>query len=247
LNWLDGKDGNNGTFPQENAYRLTVFPPYRPPMPPAEARAILLLMALALVGQGVRYFLTGPGNPPGQVQLLGSAAPGSPAAQRDSAMLRARPLAPDERIDPDVASAADLARLPKVGFRLARVIVADREAHGPFSSLAGLDRVAGIGPGLLKTIGPHLIFTGTANLPISALSPSEITAPLSAIPAAPLNLNSAGSSELEALPGVGSAKAAAILQYREQHGPFTSVDQLDGVPGFGPAAVSRLRSRLTVK
>jgi competence ComEA-like helix-hairpin-helix protein len=208
-------------------------------MPPSEARAILLLLALALVGQGVRYRLTRPGDPPGQVQLLGSTGSSSPLAQRDSAMLRARPLAPDERINPDVASAAELARLPKVGFRLGRAIVADREAHGPFGSLAGLDRVAGIGPGLLKLLQPHVAFSGSAR----AIPPPAAGAD----PVAATDLNSASSSELEALPGIGPSKAAAILQYRQQHGPFTSVDQLDRVPGFGPAAVSRLRSRLTAR
>jgi comEA protein len=226
-------------------------------MPPSEARAILLLLALALVGQGVRYLLTRPGDPPGQVQLLGSAAPSSPVAQRDSAMLRARPLAPDERINPDVASAAELARLPRVGFRLGRVIVADREAHGAFGSLPGLDRVPGIGPGLLKVIAPHLSFSesGAAGQIGSKSGKSSneegcqpaLSAPLPGCAAADLDLNSASSSELDALPGVGPAKAAAILHYREQHGPFSSVDQLERVPGFGPAAVSRLRSRLTTR
>jgi hypothetical protein len=38
-------------------------------MPPAEQRALLLLLALAVAGQGVRYLLTRPGEPLGQVQL----------------------------------------------------------------------------------------------------------------------------------------------------------------------------------
>jgi len=216
-------------------------------MPPKEARAMLLLLALAVAGQGVRHLLTRPGDPPGQVQLLGAAIAGSPSAQRDSPMLQARPLAPGERVNPDVASATELARLPKVGLRLARVIVTEREAHGPFGSAQGLDRVPGIGPGLLKTIGPHLLFTGPANLPGIGPNPAQTTSPPPLLPASALDLNSASSSELDALPGIGPAKAAAILQYREQHGPFTSIDQLERVRGFGPAAVSRLRQRLTVR
>src|SRR5918999_3372002 len=116
-------------------------------MPPAEQRALLLLLALAVAGQGVRYVLTRPGEPPGQVQLLATLAPGSPLAQRDSAMRQDRPLDPGERIDVDRASAQELARLPKIGPRLAKVILADRAAHGPFGSLESLDRVAGVGPG----------------------------------------------------------------------------------------------------
>src|SRR5215208_5592663 len=104
-------------------------------MPPGEVRALLLLLALAVAGQGVRHLLTRPGEPPGQVQLLATLSAGSPMAQRDSARMQARPLRSGELIDVDQGSAAELARLPKVGPRLAKVIVADREAHGPFGGL----------------------------------------------------------------------------------------------------------------
>jgi competence protein ComEA len=212
-------------------------------MPPAEQRALLLLVVLAIGGQGVRHLLSRPGEPPGQVQLLATLSPGSPLAHRDSALRLARPLEADERIDVDRASAQELARLPKVGPRLAKVILADREAQGPFGSLEGLDRVAGIGPGLLKAVAPHVVFSGAAPEkqngtcgPVPALQP--------VCPAAPLNLNTATLNQLDALPGLGPARAAAILQYREQHGSFTSVDDLTRVPGFGPAAVARLREYL---
>ena len=208
-------------------------------MPPSEARAMLLLLALALVGQGVRYFATRPGEPPGQVQLLGALSAGSPRAQRDSARRQAQPLEPGERLDVDVVSAAELARLPKVGVRLAKVIVADREERGPFGELAGLDRVAGIGPGLLRVLAPHVAFSGTRS-----------TSPPSGPPAQaglPLDLNSATASELDRLPGIGPSRAAAILQYREQHGRFATVDELKQVRGFGQAAISRLQALLTVR
>jgi competence protein ComEA len=196
---------------------------------------MLVLLALAVAGQGVRYFLTNPGEPPGQVQLLGALEPGSPTAQRDSAMRQARPLGPGERVNADLAPASELARLPRIGLRLAKVIVADRESHGPFGSLSGLDRVSGVGPGLLKIIGPHVVFSQSAGPAV----PSQ--------PTATLDLNAASITELDALPGIGPAKAAAILQYREQHGPFASIDELERVPGFGPSAVSRLRSRLIAR
>ncbi|HEX6435045.1 MAG TPA: helix-hairpin-helix domain-containing protein [Gemmatimonadales bacterium] len=221
-------------------------------MPPAEQRALLLLLALALAGQAVRYVITRPGEPPGQVQLSATLSPGSPLAQRDSALRQARPLDPNERIDVDRAGAQELSRLPKVGPRLAKVILADREAQGPFGSLEGLDRVAGIGPGLLRLVAPHVVFSSAAGQAGRALGSTQPELPTEGRaasppdrPAAPLNLNTASLTELDALPGLGPARAAAILQYREQHGSFASIDDLSLVPGLGPAAVARLRGLLT--
>jgi competence protein ComEA len=58
---------------------------------------------------------------------------------------------------------------------------------------------------------------------------------------APVDLNTATPEELDALPGVGPATARAIVTYREQHGPFSSVDALTDVPGIGPAKLDALR------
>ena len=50
---------------------------------------------------------------------------------------------------------------------------------------------------------------------------------------------------LDELPGVGPATAAAIIAHREQHGPFSSVDDLADVRGIGPAKVEALRGLVT--
>jgi competence protein ComEA len=212
-------------------------------MPPSERRALLLLLGLAIAGQGVQYLVTRPGEAPGQVELLATLSPGSPLAQRDSAMHQARPLASGEKVDVDAAGVSELVRLPKVGPGLAKTIVADREAHGPFGSLEGLDRVSGVGPGLLKTIAPHVVFSRAC---LASTAPPPRCPPTQGV-AAPLNLNTARAVDLDALPGIGPAKAAAILQYRKDHGPFAAVDDLARVPGFGSAAVARLRHRLSAQ
>ncbi len=65
---------------------------------------------------------------------------------------------------------------------------------------------------------------------------------LLALPAwAQVDVNTATQSELESLPGIGPTKARAILEYRQQHGPFQRVDDLAKVKGIGPATVERLR------
>ena len=62
----------------------------------------------------------------------------------------------------------------------------------------------------------------------------------------PLNLNTATSSELEALPGIGPTFAAAIIRERERRGGFTSVDQLRDVRGIGEKRFSDLKPLVTV-
>lgn len=61
-----------------------------------------------------------------------------------------------------------------------------------------------------------------------------------------VNINTAGAAELESLPGIGPALAARIVEYRDGHGPFASVDDLTDVPGIGPAKLEALRSQATV-
>lgn len=62
----------------------------------------------------------------------------------------------------------------------------------------------------------------------------------------PISLNRAGVAELVALPGIGPQLARRIVEYREAHGPFTSVDELQNVPGIGPAKLAELRGRVTL-
>jgi competence protein ComEA len=60
-------------------------------------------------------------------------------------------------------------------------------------------------------------------------------------PSAPLDLNSATLEGLENLPGIGPVTAQKILDYRQQHGAFHSVAELQGVPGIGPAHMAQLK------
>jgi competence protein ComEA len=61
-----------------------------------------------------------------------------------------------------------------------------------------------------------------------------------------INVNTASTTELEELPGVGEVIAQAIVDYRTENGPFTSVDQLLDVSGIGDATLESIRELVTV-
>jgi len=64
--------------------------------------------------------------------------------------------------------------------------------------------------------------------------------------AAQININTASAEQLTALQGIGEAKAAAIVEHREAHGSFRSIDQLVDVKGIGLKLVEKNRDVMTV-
>ena len=73
--------------------------------------------------------------------------------------------------------------------------------------------------------------------------------PDSAVPEEPsgkININAATAAELDSLPGIGPAKAQAIVDYRDQNGPFRTIDDMLNVPGIGPKILETIRDQVTV-
>jgi competence protein ComEA len=233
--------------------------PYPAGMPP---KPLLALLGLAVLGHGVRLALLRPGEAAGAIEIVSRSPPNhaSAASHRDSIAAVSRPLADGERINLDQAQVPEIARLPRVGIALAKRIAADRAARGPFGSLAGLDRVPGVGPGLLRTLEPHVAFeAGPAGGGAAGQGPPArnhvlceadyaltSTARPPACPPARIAVNSATIAQLDSLPGIGRSRAAAIVRYRDTHGPFATVADLGRVPGINPALLQRLYDHLQV-
>jgi competence protein ComEA len=157
----------------------------------SERKALAFLSAVAALGgvaRGVSGVADAP-PPPSARQALARQIQAVDSAQRAESRSRARrgargagragadgvgaPRPPDARrrpasgptagarVDLDVASAAEIEALPRIGPALAGRIVADRESLGAFGSLAGLERVRGVGPGLAAAVRPYVTFSGT--------------------------------------------------------------------------------------
>ena len=61
-----------------------------------------------------------------------------------------------------------------------------------------------------------------------------------------IDINRAETWLLEALPGIGEARARAIIDYRRQNGPFRDINELMNVPGFGVVNFTKVRDFITV-
>lgn len=71
-------------------------------------------------------------------------------------------------------------------------------------------------------------------------------APADGKDAGKVNLNTADASLLKTLPGIGDSRAAAILAYRQEHGPFGCIEDIMQVSGIKQAAFEKIKDRITV-
>jgi competence protein ComEA len=62
-----------------------------------------------------------------------------------------------------------------------------------------------------------------------------------------VNINSAGSEELQAIPGIGPSKAAAIIEYRETEGPFQALEDLMKISGIGEKTFEKLKAYIKLQ
>ncbi len=221
-----------------------------------ERRALLFLAVVAAVGALVRAGRPG-GDGAASVAAVAPQLPAGDLVRQAAAAQRAeslaRPLGPAEKVDLNRAAAEELDRLPRVGPALARRIVDDRAANGPYRSLAELARVAGVGPRLLHELETHVTFDGVPPLVARPLPRPAIAVAVSpgrgaAVPACPerVEVNRATAAELTCLPGVGPVLAARVVSERAARGPFGDIGDLKRVPGMGPKRIARLATRVTI-
>ena len=141
------------------------------------------------------------------------------------------------------ADAEALKTLPGIGDAKAAAIIAYRSEHGAFASVDDLANVSGIGPATVEKLRP-LVELGDGS--VSRAAPAPKAEGEASAPAGPVvNINKASAEELDALPGIGATKAAAIVADRSAKGPFASCDELTRISGIGAATVEKLKASCT--
>jgi len=110
---------------------------------------------------------------------------------------------------------------------LAEPIQDGQKIHVPRKGEVSAPAVASVAPSRSPRSAPQAAATATTQFPI--------------------NLNTATADQLEAIPGIGPVLAQRIIEYRQTHGRFQSVDELLEVRGIGPKRLENMRPYVVVK
>ncbi|MFA7025765.1 MAG: helix-hairpin-helix domain-containing protein, partial [Candidatus Cloacimonadaceae bacterium] len=189
---------------------------------PAEQRILLAIAAFLILGSAL--------------QLTGYQALAQTPALSDSLLVD---LKEDKALIIDIRTAtkAELMALSGIGSKRADDIISYRDQH-PFSNVNELMNICGIGAKIYQRCYPNLLIFGDSLVIAPSSSPSARSSKAAKsspkpAPTAPVNINTASLETLCSLSGIGPVKAQAIIDYRAQHGPFSSPQDLIKVKGIG--------------
>ncbi|MGW3010813.1 helix-hairpin-helix domain-containing protein [Streptomyces sp. NPDC001219] len=218
-----------------------------------KALAALVLVLVVAVGFAVQHFWTGRPEPvraPAAERAGGAPGPGPRAPQPPSASSTATAAAngpPGSTGRQLVVDVAGKVRHPGIQRMPAgsRVVDALRAAGGVLhgANIRGLNRAR------LLTDGEQIVVGapgggaggGAGAADVGAGGTGSGAPSAGGGPGGPVSLSTATEQQLDALPGVGPVLARHIVEFRTQHGGFTSVDQLRQVTGIGDRRFADLR------
>ncbi len=157
-------------------------------------------------------------------------------------------------LDLNRASKAELRLLPGLGDTLSQRVVDHRQRVGAFRSVDDLRQIPGIGPKTLERLRPYLFVVPRETFVTfddeSEAMPVETTPPMKASsegkqPSEAIDINTAGLTDLQKLPGIGPKLSQRILDERAK-ASFKSADELRRVPGIGPKTLEKIKPFVAV-
>lgn len=118
--------------------------------------------------------------------------------------------------------------------------------------LLGIAFAAGVGARVVQVVSHHpvsyplTVVENDAEARALKLRADSIMIQRIALDNAAININTATAADLDRLDGIGPVLASRIIAYRSEHGRFSSVDELDNVPGIGPKRLAAIRDKCVV-
>jgi competence protein ComEA len=150
-------------------------------------------------------------------------------------------------ININIADIETLAELPGIGPAKAQAIYKYKTEQGTLASLIELTNIKGIGKKTLAKLLPYLEMIGDSaevyafvaeDTPSTNAASSDITEII--------NINSASIEQLQNLSGIGEKKAQAIIDYRNEHGSFQTIEEIMNVKGIGQGIFAKIKNRIEV-
>uniref|UniRef100_A0A8C5MXF7 Endonuclease/exonuclease/phosphatase family domain-containing protein 1 n=1 Tax=Leptobrachium leishanense TaxID=445787 RepID=A0A8C5MXF7_9ANUR len=160
-------------------------------------------------------------------------------------------LVSQERLNINTASEEELMTLPGVTRQVAQNIVEYREYIGGFKKVEDLALVSGVGAAKLEQVKFEICVSSKSGS--AQHSPNSLKKDLEYgyhgqhLSAARVNINSANASQLMCIRGVTEEMAQDIVQYRTQHGPLKSIEDLVKVDSITISALDKIRHQVYVQ
>ena len=211
------------------------------------AIGLLALVAVLFITAAVILLARGNGNTPIQVITPASEGASGPVQGNATAPLSPPTIVPDLQVYVNGAVRNPGVYPLQSGARLVDALAASggAAADADLTVVNLAQRVQDEGYYYIPRVGetpPPVVAT-----PQRSTSPLPSDIPANSGPGdGPIDLNTATLEALTTLPGIGTVRAQAIVAYREQNGPFGSVEQVTEVSGIGPATYESIRDLVTV-
>ncbi|MFB6355598.1 MAG: helix-hairpin-helix domain-containing protein [bacterium] len=149
------------------------------------------------------------------------------------------------RVDINQDPVSELTEVPYISKEIAQRIVNYRRRRGVFRNAMDLARIKGLGRGNIVKFLDKITLSGQLPQIDPERFKSEEESKTSSESSGLINVNTASSSELQKIDGVGPSTAQSIISYRDKHGGIKDLKDMQNVSGIGPATAEDMKGNVT--